>query len=602
MVISHLRGACVRRRLCPGTAFALHSSPLRRTCEQGRFCSGRTIAIDGLPPGVLRLGLSSADLEGTVRAAQEDGPAAALSWLCRRNYLQSDDAQQRAALPMDIVWRSARAYAAEFPAWQKSHELWEAECARLRAEHQQLQELRRSSAKASSRSGTDDEKARKEEAEVKEEPLVLPVAPRKPELTSRGCYMWGEVGRGKTLLMDLLVLSLGNQADHMRQNSLGVEVQRVHFHGFMHGIHKQLHALRSAGAHDGLAKAAEEATTGAPSVLCFDEFQITTIADATLLTPLVSKLFEQDAIIVMTSNRAPDQLFQKERGHDSRMLDFDAALRSKLEIHYLDAPLDYRQVAASSSSPLELGPDYHVAAGAAREPLEAAFTSVAGSSFGAEALPVAWGRTLRCEQVGGGAARFTFKELCGQPLGAEDYISLIQRGGIHTFVVSDVPRFGVKRHNEARRFTNLVDALYEHQCRLVCTAEAPIDDLLKGMDRLCAIEAHTDQAGRHEAASENSMRQHRHGDVTFASSKLSPCRPDTFATAEADAEAGTSFIRLAGSGSDSSDQQDGVEGVMTAAIDSLKESGFAARRCASRLREMGTVTYREGHAARWGLH
>eukprot|EP00931_Biecheleriopsis_adriatica_P124612 TRINITY_DN99766_c0_g1_i1.p1 TRINITY_DN99766_c0_g1~~TRINITY_DN99766_c0_g1_i1.p1 ORF type:complete len:590 (+),score=105.93 TRINITY_DN99766_c0_g1_i1:101-1771(+) len=552
-------------------------------------------ASTDFPPGLLRLGLSHASLTGVAQAAREAGPSEALSWLSKRGELRFDSAQLSALEPLDSAWQSARDYAKEFPKWQERHGLWEAECARLRAEHRELVESRKRSKCAGDQdaeAGSTDQKA------VEDEPLVLPAAPQRPELRSRGCYIWGKVGRGKTLLMDLFALSLNPAGDLDRQLN-GVEVQRVHFHGFMHNIHRRLHELRRDGARDGLARAVQEATSGHPSVLCFDEFQITTVADASLLTPLIGELFTRDSIVVITSNRPPEQLYKGGLNRDFHMGAFDSLLRSQLDVHHLDAPVDYRYEAAASSDSSQLASDFMVAPVA--EELDSIFeTATAGSLAHAQKLPVAWGRTLHCQKVSGGTAQFTFEELCGAPLSAEDYLTLIQKGGIHTFMVSEVPRFGLKLHNEARRFTNLVDALYDHQCRLVCTAEAPIDDLLAGMDRLCTAEMQTEQPAMGIAGSEKSLRQHRHGDVTFESSELSPCRPDTFATAEADSEAGTSCFRL-GAGSDSSDTQDGVAGVMAAAVDSLRESGFAARRCTSRLREMSTPTYRSGHAARWGL-
>jgi len=197
--------------------------------------------------------------------------------------------------------------------------------------------------------------------------------------------------------------------------------------------------------------------------------------------------------------------------------------------------------------------------------------------------------------------KFTFDELCVEALSAEDYMTMVKQGRAHTFCVSGVPLFSPKLHNEARRFTNLVDCLYDNQCRLVCTAAGSPEELLVGMEALCSAEAQaqTSDAETGDVAS-TTQRSHRHGDISFQSSELSPCRPDTFATAEADAEAGNSIIHLGTStGMDASDTADGVVGVMAAAVDSLRESGFAARRCVSRLCEMDTNAYRAAHCAKW---
>lgn len=565
----------------------------------GKRLAGRC----SLPPGLLRLGLPSTALEDVARAAASGGPQEALAWLVQRQHLQDDARQHRAAEHLAACWRAVRAQAEALPPWERAMAAWEVDCTLLRAARAERQ--RRRAEEWEARKVAAEQRGEKvEEAaeELEEEPLILLAAPRKPALAAAGCYLWGEVGRGKTLLMDLFALSL------QQEEQQGIVVRRAHFHDYMHGVHRRLAQLRHEGSRAGLSTVARETAAGSPAVFCFDEFQITNIADATLMTPLLSELFTEEAAVVATSNRPPIDLFKDGLNRDGYLPAFVDALERRLHVHHLDAPLDYRAVrrrrhdAAGAVRGAPLRDDYHVqpASGerAAAALTEAFAEAAAGVAPAPQRLPVAWGRHLACPGVAGGVARFSFDELCGQPLSAEDYSALVTRAQVHTFVLSDVPRFTLKQHNEARRFTNLVDTLYEHQCRLVCSAGAPIDELLAGLDRLCTAEAPAEPPEKTRGRA--TRKFHKHGDVSFEVSGRSPCRPDTFATAEADAEAGTSVWRLGGSGADSTESGgDGVEGVMAAAVDSLRESGFAARRCVSRLREMSTSEYRAGHDARW---
>ncbi|CAE7772860.1 Afg1l [Symbiodinium sp. CCMP2592] len=546
-------------------------------------------AFSSIPPGLLRLGLAPSLLDEAHSVAFEAGPSQALAHLTRRQALEPDPMQQRVAKQLDVVWSSTWAYSEAYDLWKQSHIEWEAECARRVAAHEQ-QRRQLEQDKSHDRKG--------EKSDFPQAPVVLPAEPTKPSLRSRGCYIWGQVGRGKTLLMDVFALSF-----QPTKNSAGIgtlpskaQLRRVHFHEFIHELHRQLHR---SGGQSGLAAAVDVVMRGQPPVLCFDEFQITTIADASLLTPLFSDLLTRDVAVVITSNRPPNELYKGGIGRDAHLPAFESLLQSSLEVRHLDAGTDYRLRAVSDISTDQS--DYILGAGA-NERLESAFrVACEGQAVGPVLLQIAWGRSMLCQQVANGVAKFTFEELCGNPLSSEDYLALIRSAGIHTFVVSDVPQFGLNLHNEARRFTNFVDALYEQQCRLICSADSSIDDLLTGIDGLCSAEVESDQPAMGIGGSENSLRWHRHGDISFHSSELSPCRPDTFATAEADAEAGTS-LRLSGY------EQDSVAGVMAAAVDSLRTVHFTASRadlsCPSAYhysmhhflvsQEMSSTAYRQG--------
>eukprot|EP00442_Polarella_glacialis_P047538 CAMPEP_0115146364 /NCGR_PEP_ID=MMETSP0227-20121206/62661_1 /TAXON_ID=89957 /ORGANISM="Polarella glacialis, Strain CCMP 1383" /LENGTH=355 /DNA_ID=CAMNT_0002556047 /DNA_START=21 /DNA_END=1090 /DNA_ORIENTATION=+ len=322
-----------------------------------------------------------------------------------------------------------------------------------------------------------------------------------------------------------------------------------------------------------------------------------------------------DVMVVMTSNRPPADLYKDGLNHMMYMPPFRQLLETTIGVHHIDAPQDYRaaKAAAESANGQAEEANYMVlptAAGA----LEEAFERASGSTLekaGSCQLAVSWGRRLECPAAHAGVSWFSFSQLCATALSADDYSVLLQKNAIHTLVLSDVPRFALEQHNEARRFTNLVDCLYEHQGRLICTAEAPLDSLMAEMEILSHVPL-TTQPAMGIAGSEVSLR--KHGDVTFAVSDKSPCRPDSFATEAADAEAGTAEFdpimvaikaaRLAASkaamGLGSNEESDGAAGVMSVALVSLQESGFAARRCVSRLREMGTAEYLSAHRARWG--
>jgi len=312
-----------------------------------------------LPPGLLRLGLPAAALEDVQRAALSGGPKEAFAWLVKQQRLKDDVLQRSAVEPLDACWRAVRA--------------------------QEEQGSR--------------ERLEVDEEVVKEEPLVLPLAPPKPRLSAPGCYLWGEVGRGKTLMMDLFALSL--QQPHGVANE-GVVVRRAHFHDFMHGVHQRIGKLRSEGSRAGVSAVVDETAAGGPAVLCFDEFQITNIADATLIMPLFSELFTREVVLVATSNRPPTDLYKGGLNRELHMPVFVGALERRLHVHYLDAPVDYRakmRKAEDDAGASSASSDFILEAlGVSSSALLAeAFAAAAGGAVpGAQKLPVAWGRQVEC--------------------------------------------------------------------------------------------------------------------------------------------------------------------------------------------------------------
>ncbi len=273
-----------------------------------------------------------------------------------------------------------------------------------------------------------------------------------------GLYLVGDVGRGKSMLMDLFFA----EAQVARK-------QRIHFHQFMQDVHARVFTARQAnGGADPIPALADQIAGGA-ALLCFDEFQVIDIADAMILGRLFGALFERAVVVVATSNTAPDDLFKGKPGRDA-FLPFIALLKRHLDVLMLDGARDFRR------QRLHGLPTWHVPAdGRADAALDRAFASLSnGATPKAERLTV-HGRTLRVPMAADKVARFDFSALCANALGAGDYLALATQ--YQALVLDGVPRLGPNNYDEARRFITLVDALYEHRVKLVASADAAPDEL-----------------------------------------------------------------------------------------------------------------------------
>ncbi|MBB2167053.1 cell division protein ZapE [Gluconacetobacter aggeris] len=269
----------------------------------------------------------------------------------------------------------------------------------------------------------------------------------------RGVYMVGQVGRGKTMLMDLF-FELAPVEHKMR----------VHFHRFMQDVHKRLHDMKRrnpdlADPIPPLARAiAQEAW-----LLCFDEFQVNDIADAMVLGRLFEYLFADGVVVVATSNTEPQDLFQNRPGADA-FKPFIAIIQREVDTVVLDSPRDYRRggMRGMTTWIVPPGPD-------ATQELDSLFMRLAD---GAPIRPVTlevMGRKLAVTVAAGPVARFTFSDLCGRALGAGDYLALAMR--FPALVLDDIPRLGPDNFDVARRFIVLVDTLYEQKVKLFASAE-----------------------------------------------------------------------------------------------------------------------------------
>ena len=284
---------------------------------------------------------------------------------------------------------------------------------------------------------------------------------RRPEPV-RGLYLWGEVGRGKSMLMDLFFGSLPGV----------LPKRRVHFHAFMQDVHARLRTLRAEGeTADPLPRLAQGLAKQA-QILCFDEFHVTDIADAMLLKGLFAALFAAGVVVVATSNWPPEDLY-KDGLQRERFLPFIPLLKAHCRVVRLDSPQDYRLVQLGGQE-LYLTP--HTPETLAR--LEAIFRVFSRNAPEMPEHLTILGRTLTVRRAAGGAAWFDFAELCGQALGAADYLALAET--FHSVVLVEVPLFGEATLDQGKRFQTLVDVLYEHRTHFACTAAAAPEALCPG--------------------------------------------------------------------------------------------------------------------------
>lgn len=273
---------------------------------------------------------------------------------------------------------------------------------------------------------------------------------RKAPEPPKGLYLWGGVGRGKSMLMDLFV------------GSLSVPVRRVHFHAFMQEIHEAMHKARSEGIED-TVKPVAASVAASVKVLAFDEMQITDITDAMIVGRLFQLLFEAGVVVITTSNRVPDDLY-KDGLNRQLFLPFIGLLKEKLEVWELVSPTDYRQ------ERLEGGQVYFTPINATnRAAIEAVWWDFTGGGGAPLTLKVK-GRDVLIPAFRNGVARATFYDLCGKMLGAADYLALAD--AVNVLVLEDIPTLSRNNFNEAKRFVTLIDALYEAKVRLICSAAA----------------------------------------------------------------------------------------------------------------------------------
>lgn len=297
--------------------------------------------------------------------------------------------------------------------------------------------------------------------------LLSRLTGRKPPL-ARGIYMWGGVGRGKSMLMDLAFDAIAQSPK-----------RRVHFHEFMLEVHERLRSERKKESGDPIPPVAKAIASGA-KLLAFDEMVINNSADAMILSRLFSHLLEEGVTVITTSNRPPSDLYKGGLNREL-FLPFIDLIEARMDVVPLNGPTDYRLQRLGGLA------TWHVPNGAeATAALSEAFFRLTDyppedrDHVPSADIPVQGGRSLHVPKCLKGVAVFSFKRLCGEPRGASDYLAIARR--FHSVIIVGIPQLGPEKRNEAARFVTLIDALYEHKVKLLASADAAPAELYQKGD------------------------------------------------------------------------------------------------------------------------
>ncbi len=266
----------------------------------------------------------------------------------------------------------------------------------------------------------------------------------------RGLYLWGGVGTGKSMLMDLFYGAVETEAK-----------RRVHFHAFMQEIQAGLHEARKTDVDDAILPVAT-AISDQLRLLCFDEMQITDIADAMIVGRLFEKLFEAGVVVVTTSNRIPDDLY-KDGLNRQLFLPFIDLLKERMVVHELASPTDYRQNRLGGEQVY-----FTPADATARTAIAEIWQELIGEGTASPLVLAIKGRAVELPAFRNGVARASFWDLCAKPLGPGDYLAIA--GAVRVLILEEVPLLSSENYNEAKRFVTLIDALYEAKVRVIMSA------------------------------------------------------------------------------------------------------------------------------------
>jgi len=451
--------------------------------------------------------------------------------------------------------------------------------------------------------------------------------------TVKGLYLHGSVGSGKSMMMDLFYACVSH---HIGQG----RCHRMHFHEFMHMVHRMMHQVKGGDSkHRPVELVAKRLVNEMGTLLCFDEMAITTIQDCCLLAPLFQSMWEAGIVTIMTSNRAPEELYAGGLNRHMFLPPFVSALRGSCRVVPLMLEIDYRkeQVARSGVAAERVFAEGSAAEGFAEEWWQKA-------TGGAEKKRVpfmgGYGRTLDIV-AHDGVALTSFEEMCKKSRSVEDFHSLCNT--YHTVILNDIPALEPEQHNEARRFTNLIDASYEAHTRLIACFRVPLEEVLKGLtglrdvgeDEVGAVagcgdgDTSSSSSGVLEAVARMKAAMKRGPTNAEVMSSVFPGRPPILS----DLGASTGEVKdidiwkqsveegdlmappqvskrwddrrrssqFSWESSDPTAEQQTIKGVFVAAVASLKETGFASARTLSRLTEMQSNAYLNEWAHKRGI-
>lgn len=297
---------------------------------------------------------------------------------------------------------------------------------------------------------------------------------RKPASSSpKGLYLFGGVGRGKTMLMDIFAEATTKLATE-KPSSAHIRSQRCHFHDFMVSAQNAIQNARQTGCDDPIETAADKLIAAGP-VICFDEMEIRDIADAMIIRRLFQALWDRGMVLITTSNRPPDMLYL-DGLHRDRFLPFIDDLKTKLDVHEIGSGQDWRKAFLQSVSGwhIQSGPDDKTA----QHALDQIFGTLGGDAGVTTEVMRFAGRELRFDKVAGDVVDTCFSSLCDQPLGVRDYLAVADR--FSGLILRDIPILDDARQNEARRFMWLIDALYDRGRFMLASADAQVETLYRG--------------------------------------------------------------------------------------------------------------------------
>jgi cell division protein ZapE len=283
---------------------------------------------------------------------------------------------------------------------------------------------------------------------------------RRPE-RAVGLYLWGGVGRGKSMLMDMFVDCV----------AVHIPTKRVHFHAFMRDVHARLHAYRKLDSTGDILPRVVKEIAAETRLLCLDEFQVHDVTDAMILSRLFTGLMDAGVHLVFTSNRHPRDLYQGGLQREQFMLFVREVVEARLRIHELKSDTDYRMKQLRAIGKTYMFPRD----GTADDFLLESWNRLTGGAASSRLQLKVQGRTIEIEKHHDGIAWVTFGEICVRPLGAADYLEIAAE--CRTILLQGIPQLSPELRNEAKRFVTFIDALYEARVKLICTAATAPEDI-----------------------------------------------------------------------------------------------------------------------------